>query len=293
MTIRSITYHAQVVGPRLLVLGAIHGNEKCGTIAIERLMTEINAGQIEIKRGQVTFVPICNPRAYVEDKRFIERNLNRYLVPTPHPKYYEAQLGNILCPMLEACDVLLDIHSYTIGGDAFVFLGATGTPEDAFAASLGAGTLITGWQEAYAATGRKENVADENESTGTTEYARQHGAIAVLLECGQHKAPQSAEVAYRGITGALRHLKIIDGSKTEAVAAPRLVTMTHVFYRDDEGQLSKNWGHLEPISKGQMLAEYKDGKAIRAPEDGFIILPHANCPIGAEWFYFGTASATR
>src|ERR1700743_2723936 len=114
--IRSVTFAGLEPGPKFLVLGAVHGNEKCGTVAIRRVIEDIEAGRLPILKGQVTFVPIANPRAFDLDQRYAERNLNRYLVPMQNPDCYEAKLGNILCPMLAACDVLLDIHSYTVGG---------------------------------------------------------------------------------------------------------------------------------------------------------------------------------
>ncbi|MFO0387775.1 MAG: succinylglutamate desuccinylase/aspartoacylase family protein, partial [bacterium] len=51
-------------GPRVLILGAVHGNEICGTRAIERVLREIDDGSLKIERGSVTFVPVTNPLAY-------------------------------------------------------------------------------------------------------------------------------------------------------------------------------------------------------------------------------------
>ena len=118
--IKAITYDAAEPGTRLLVTGAIHGNEKCGEKAINRIIAEMDAGKFHIARGKLILIPICNPKAYDKDTRFIERNLNRYLVPMEKPDTYEAYLGNILCRYFVACDALLDIHSYTIGGAPFI-----------------------------------------------------------------------------------------------------------------------------------------------------------------------------
>ena len=213
--IKSIAYAAEQPGPSLLILGAVHGNEKCGTIAINRVIAEIDFGALKLARGKITFVPISNPRAYDEDKRFIERNLNRYLVPMEKPDCYEARLGNILCPMLESCDVLLDIHSYTVGGEPFIFVGQDDHKGHEFAANLGGHTLLTGWAQAYAKMGRKRAEIDKNESTGTTEYARLHGAVSVTLECGQHKDPEAPSVAYNAIRNALRYLELTQEPKQE------------------------------------------------------------------------------
>ncbi|XLM23278.1 succinylglutamate desuccinylase/aspartoacylase family protein, partial [Chromobacterium piscinae] len=37
-------YQALTDGPALIVTGAVHGNEVCGTIAIRRLMAELEQG---------------------------------------------------------------------------------------------------------------------------------------------------------------------------------------------------------------------------------------------------------
>jgi predicted deacylase len=285
--IRSVTYAAEQPGPKLLVIGAIHGNEKCGTIGINRVIEEFDSGKLSLLCGQVTFVPIANPRAYELDQRQFERNLNRYLVPMVNPDCYEARLGNILCPMLEACDAHLGIHSYTAGGEPFVILPRCDKRELDFAKSLGARTLMTGWSEAYAATGRKIKAADDEESTGTIEYARRHGAVATTIECGQHKDPEAPHVAYRAVRNALAHLGLAEALAPQpSHLPPRLVAVTHVIYRDDDGQFTRPLKHLEPITKGDVVAHRADGTAIAVPADGFIIMPKQNAAIGEEWFYF-------
>src|SRR5262249_28973154 len=149
--------------------------------------------------------------------------------------------------------------------------------------------LLTGWAEAYAATGRKAKAADENESVGTIEYARRFGATAIDIECGQHKDPKAPEVAYQAIRNALRYLGMTSETKLEAsTKKPPLVTMPHVYYREDEGKFPKSWKHLEKVKKGEPMAFRQDKSPIEAPDNGFIIMPKVNAPIGEEWFYFGT-----
>ncbi|HUY68452.1 MAG TPA: succinylglutamate desuccinylase/aspartoacylase family protein [Alphaproteobacteria bacterium] len=300
MMIESFTYKGPREGSRLLILGAVHGNEKCGSIAIKRLMEEIGRGEVKIEAGQLTVAPVCNPRAFEQDVRFTERNLNRYLLPDANPQTYEAQLGNELCALIEQCDVLLDIHSYTVGGAPFAFVGGASEKELAFASRLGAAAVLTGWEQAYAATGRCDGV-DKNEGIGTTEYARRCGAIGVTLECGQHLAPEAPEVATRAIHNALAYLGLgAAAAPSAAVPAcavpaskPPVITVTHVFYRDDPGSFPKVWTHLEPVAEGEVLARHANGEAIAAPADGFMIMPRANCPVGEEWFYFGVAEKSR
>lgn len=110
-------------GPRLLVLGAVHGNEVCGTRAIERILAELESGALAITRGQLTLLPVTNPLAYRKGERQGDRNLNRNLRVCATPTDYEDRIGNALCPLLQAHDVLLDLHSFHTGGQPFAMLG--------------------------------------------------------------------------------------------------------------------------------------------------------------------------
>ena len=87
-------------GARLIVTGAVHGNETAGTRGIERVIGEIERGELAIVRGLVTFVPVCNALAYAKEQRNGERNLNRRLQPTATPQDNEDRIANVLCPWL-------------------------------------------------------------------------------------------------------------------------------------------------------------------------------------------------
>ena len=94
-------------GPRLIVTGAVHGNEVAGTRGMRRVLAEIDGGDIEIVRGSVTFVPVCNPLAYNHMRRMGERNLNRRLQPTATPQDNEDRIARVLCRWLAEHDELL------------------------------------------------------------------------------------------------------------------------------------------------------------------------------------------
>jgi len=289
--IRSIVYDAEQSGPELLVLGAVHGNEVCGPAAIERVCAELDTGRLTLTRGRARFVPVCNPRAYAAGARFIERNLNRYLVPMETPDSYEARLGNILCPLLERCDALLDLHSSPRGNVPYAFVGPANAAEYAFAASLGASWLMTGWEETYAAADDGGGVVDPNEGIGTEQAVRRHGGLAALVECGDHSdTVAAADVAYRAIHGALRHLGMIEAAEI-SVPTARLARMSKVFYRTDAGRCAKDWQDFDAVKANELIATRANGEQIRAPADGLVILPHPDAPIGGEWFYFGQEEA--
>jgi uncharacterized protein len=76
---KHLTYRAVLPGPKLIVLGAVHGNEICGTHGIAKVMAKLDSGELNLVRGVVTFVPITNPLAYRLKQRNGDRNLNRNL----------------------------------------------------------------------------------------------------------------------------------------------------------------------------------------------------------------------
>jgi hypothetical protein len=155
------SYTALAPGVRLIVLGAVHGNETCGTQAIKRTIDDIERGHLELMRGSVTLVPVTNPLAYQFGRREGERNLNRNLRPTDHPADFEDRIANWLCPLLERHDVLLDLHSFHTPGEPFVMLGpennagalepfSLAAEERAFARHLGVRRFVDGWLDTYA-----------------------------------------------------------------------------------------------------------------------------------------------
>ena len=213
---KSVSYTAVAPGTRLIVLGAVHGNETCGTKGIARVIAEIDAGSLVLSAGSVTFVPVTNPLAYANKRRTGDRNLNRKLTPTDTPREYEDHVANWLCPLLAAHEVLLDLHSFTAPGVPFVFMGPRDNAgpiepfdraarEEALAQRLGVGRAVDGWLTTYAGgvARRQAHAAKFPEATldldprygvGTTEYMRSIGGSALTLECGQHEDPAAPDV---------------------------------------------------------------------------------------------------
>ena len=157
---KSVEYGGQNAGTRLIVTGAVHGNETCGTKAIQRVMRELDSGALVIRNGAVTFVPIANPLAYAKGERFGDRNLNRNLFPNENPQDFEDRVANWLCPLLARHDVLLDLHSFKASGEPFVMVGPRNNDgplepfqheqqERAMARRLGVRRFVDGWLRTY------------------------------------------------------------------------------------------------------------------------------------------------
>src|SRR3954453_7515450 len=106
-------------GPKLIVTGAVHGNETCGPQAINRAIADCRSGGIAIRRGHVTFLPVTNAKAYRQGTRAGDRNLNRDLRERAIALSNEDLVGNVLWGLLPQPDVLLDIHSFRSSCEPF------------------------------------------------------------------------------------------------------------------------------------------------------------------------------
>jgi uncharacterized protein len=304
-------------GPKLLVLGAVHGNEVCGSKAIERILDDFEKGQLNLLRGQVSFVPITNPLAYHLKQRNGERNLNRNLRPTDAPVDFEDRIANALCPLLETHDVVLDLHSFLSGAEPFAMLGPcdnTGTlqpfrhaaDEEALVVRLGVRRIVEGWLETYArgvanrlayadASLRSQMLStDPCYGVGTTEYMRAHGGYALTLECGQHDDPGAPETAYQAIRNTLAQLRLIDEPVPAPCPAVEVLRLVEVIDRlHPEDQFARPWKSFDKLAQGEVIGRRHDGSPVLSPAEGFIVFPNAKALPGNEWFYFARPSDRR
>ncbi|MCW5609634.1 MAG: succinylglutamate desuccinylase/aspartoacylase family protein [Rubrivivax sp.] len=298
-------------GPRLVVTGAVHGNETAGTRGIERVLAEIERGEIDIVRGTVSFVPVCNPLAHANGRRMGDRNLNRRLQPTATPQDNEDRIANLLCPLLAEHDVLLDLHSFRSPGRPFVMRGpadnrgalepfAHAAAEARLAAHVRVQRVVDGWMAAYAegvarrrARGLTPGAVHEDPSygVGTTEWMRSQGGYGVTLECGQHDDPAGPEVAYRAIRQTLALLGIAELPLAPPAGPFECLTLAEVIDRHAEGdRFAREWRSFDPLAEGELIAVRADGAELRAPRAGYIVFPDHSALPGHEWFYLARAS---
>jgi predicted deacylase len=314
-SLRWHSFRAFAPGPRLIVLGAVHGNETCGTRAILRTAAALDAGDLLLQRGSLTLVPVTNPLAYNRKQRNGDRNLNRNLYPNTDPRDFEDHLANVLCPLLAQHDVLLDLHSFQSAGQPFVMLGPVdnqgslepfshAAQEQALALRLGPRRIVEGWLGTYA-VGVQRRLArtapterahllstDPRYGVGTTETMRSLGGYALTLECGQHQDPQAPEVAWQAIQRTLAHLAMVDAPPPVPTSGIEFLRLTDVIDKLHAGDtFVRPWSSYDAVSAGQLIGTRHDSTPVLAPDNGFIVFPNASAVAGNEWFYLAQPSA--
>lgn len=287
-------------GPRLIVTGAVHGNEVCGTVAIREVVEEFSTARRRLDRGMVTFVPVCNPVAYAAGRREGEGNLNRNFAPTEHPATVEDRIANHLAPLLAEHDVLVDLHSFQAPGEPFVFVGPEDNDGDlepfthaateaALALSVGPDRLVYGWLSTYAAGAVQREGGRVEYGIGTTEYMRSVGGAAITVECGQNEDAGAPQRARRAIDNALAVLGLEADGPADLPDPDRTIELIELHEIHDrlhaEDRFTSPWKSFDQVRHGDAVAVRADGTQVTAAEDGWLLFPNANAPVGVEWFY--------
>jgi predicted deacylase len=270
-----VTFTSSLPGPKVLVFGSVHGSEPCGYEAITKWIQEMHSGKYTLLCGSVTFVPICNPRAFQKNTAYTEENLNRVFKKHKVAGTYEKKLANILTTLVDTHDVFLDLHSITSQGKPFIFLDYN--DQLPLAKIIGLPNAISGWTEAYA--------SQSSSSSDTIQYAHTKGKECILVECGQHADPKAKNVAYKAIVNLLAYKNIVAKSKAKQ-SKLEIAELKKIYFKEHaDSSFAKTWKHLEFIKKGKAITAGKN--PVLAPFDCYILLPSPQATVGEEWFYLG------
>jgi predicted deacylase len=257
-------------GPTAMLVALIHGNEPCGAIALDRLL----ATGLSPTRGRLIFC-FANVAAYgridpgrPEAGRFVDEDMNRvWAAARLDQPGGSVELGRAraLRPFADAADYLLDLHSMREGERPLLLCGTTAKGRR-LAERVG-----------YPAT----VVVDPGHAGGVRlrdygPFGRAEGEkVALLVECGRHLAPASAEVA---VAAALRFLKALDMLASEFMPSEPLVPQSVVEVTDVVTIATEAFAFLHPVENlsvipaaGTPLA--RDGaREIRTPYDDCVLI---------------------
>jgi len=279
-------------GPLVIAFGAMHGNEPAGVKALqatfEALENEPKSNPNFEFCGRL-FGLIGNIKAYQQDVRFIEKDLNRQWTPlniqraktSPHeslePELQELkQLLEVIEAEIAAYQpnriVILDLHTTTAFGGIFS-LPARDPESERIALELHA-PVIKGLLEGIAGT--------------TLHYFVQENFTpkisAVTFESGQHQEELSVSRAIAAITNCLRTVSCVQESDVEnrhdkilkaySASLPNLSQLlyVHPIKEGDDFVMHPGFKNFQPVEEGQLLAHDRHGE-IRAKHDGRILMP--------------------
>lgn len=260
-------------GPRVVIIGGVHGNEPCGVKAVERIEREFQSGGLSLSRGTLLLV-VANEEALRANVRSLHRNLNRLFKDnSDEPDCYETRRAEQLKEILVSADFVLDLHSTTSASPPFLMCEDDGL---AAARGLGLDRIVLGWA----------SLGNGALSGDTETWARQHNATAFTLECGQHNDPAAAEVAYQAAHRFLGVTGLVDAAPHRPDPDPLVLRLYGVKLKVDENFVfSRSYSGFDSISPGEIIGTDSHGE-YRAERPSRIIFPidPAKASIGTELY---------
>ncbi len=244
-------------GPHLLITALIHGNEPAGAVALDRLLSQ----RLLPARGRLTLA-FANVGAYARfdpasprASRWLEEDMNRVWSPeilAAAPRSADVARAAALRPFVAQADYLLDLHSTQHPNEPLVLAGPLERSRE-LARMTGLADLV---------------VVDRGHAQGPRMrdydgFGAAHSATtALLIECGQHWAASSGEVAY---AACIRMIERLDMAPS-AFAAPAVA-------------LPNEPSRFVEIT---MPVTIKHGFVFALPLRGGEIIPHAGTIIGHD-----------
>lgn len=237
-------------GPKICILGGVHGDEICGVEAIQSIL---NNSSFKLKKGEITLI-YANRKAINSNVRFVEENLNRcFLENKPKTNSYEENLANDLKEILNECDICLDIHaSFSKESQPFIIC-----EKNAF-------EYIKYFPITKVCSG-----FDKYESGGTDYYMNLIKKIGICIECGYLADKNSKKIAINSIFSLLKTLDMIENFELIETKKEYL-KLNDLYYAKSKFSLVKEFKDFEKLKKGELIGI--DGNSqIKAKNDGFII----------------------
>jgi len=272
------------VGPHIMVLGGVHGNEKTGVAVIKKLYDLFSEGQEKVVRGTLTF-GLGNEEAIADNVRGVNgRNLNRlftkqHLSGLPE-NFYESQRAHVLAPLLASADILLDLHATFYKSEPFL----------ACANSSEHGKIFR-WFEANTVLTDPNFVIGEERAT-TDEYVDECGGVGICFEAGWMEDVTLVDSTLKSVLSILRDQNILvtknnnpppqhDYRIFELVSKVNL-TKAGFNYVDGIGMES-----FFPVHGGQVIG-YVGGQKVVVPGDGVLVFQRTEdqWQVGEPIFFF-------
>src|SRR5882724_1898561 len=284
--------HSASLGPTLVCVGGMHGNEPAGVRGLERVLAHLGSDPVGL-RGQMVGL-VGNRRALAQGRRFVVRDLNRMWTPeevhrqrarpraepatatdpadpdAAEQRELDLDLRRMLLGALPGKAFLLDLHTTSAPGPPLVVLDDA-LANRAFALEIPV-PIVLGLEE---------------ELPGTLlYYLAGEGVVTLGFEAGQNDDPASIDRAEAAVWLALEASGVLArGMRPEVAAARRLlaeegrayphvveVLHRHAIRPEDDFQMNPGFLSFQPVQAGEPLATDRSGE-VKASLDSLLLMP--------------------
>ena len=263
--------HGAKPGPTVFISGAIHGNELNGTAIVQRLASQIDAGNLA---GTLLLVPVANIFGFLTRSRYLpdRRDLNRSF-PGSAGGSLAAQVANVFfSEIVNRASLGIDIHTAAIHRYNLpqIRIAAGNERLLELARAFGAPVII----ESPLRDGSLRALADSE------------GVDMLLMEAGEALRFDrfSIQTGVAGVKRVLAHLAMIEQGAELLELHPSARSKKTQWVRSPRGGVSHRVRKSgDAVRKGDLLAAVtgllgEDPEEILSPIDG-IIIGHATLPV--------------
>lgn len=193
----AIKINGSMNGVNIAIACCVHGNEKVGAEFAIDFFKKIKSKKLVLKKGSVTFF-LANPKAFLKNKRFIEKDLNRSFSKNEDDTYEGQRMKDIRKFLAKNnYDVLIDLHSVSKGDNKILVYNAN----DDKTCKMLEKTANVELHFLY----WEEHVPNTLINEGS-----KLGLISFLVECGNHNSNKAKDTAWDEVMNVLRYYDMVD-----------------------------------------------------------------------------------
>ena len=243
-------------GPRLTLIGGVHGCEYSSISAVTRFMNELDTNELA---GSITAVPVVSMQSFKRRSPFVVpedgKNLNRSFPGSPDGSYTEVLAHSIVAELIAPADLFIDLH----GGDMVEDLEPFAIYEES--GSSAADDRARGMAGAFGLP----YVVREKQQAGsiggmTISAAARAGVPAIIAEAGGRGQLEetAVQMLVTGVRNVLRHLELLPGEPQTRPGGTRGVRSFVWVRSEHEGWWDAAVRAGDEVSEGALLGRMRD-----------------------------------
>jgi predicted deacylase len=274
-------------GPRVTLIGGVHGCEYSSIAAVTKVMTELDTSELA---GAITAVPVVSMESFRQRSPFVVpadgKNLNRSFPGSRDGSYTDVLARSIYDDLIAPADVLLDLH----GGDQVEGLEPFTTYET---------SAVEDRAHAIAKAFNLPYVVCEQRPEGglgglTTSAAAAAGIPGVIAEAGGRGLLErkAVELLANGVRNVLRHLEVLPGEPEPPPPGQRRVGAFIWLRSTNEGWWDSAVDAGAEVAEGGLLGRVRNlwGDVLEevvAPRDGVVLFITTSPAVAADGLLLG------
>ena len=239
-----LTHMRQAAHPVVYVNACTHGNERVGARVLEALR------DILIKQGTL-ILNIAHKEAFVSGKRFIDQDLNRVFPGKPDGNT-EERLAYELAPLVQAADIVLDIHSTESGLHESLIVTKIDDSTRSVIDFVGPKRVLV------------MSISDKHSLISSAK-------VGIAFEYGRDRSETTYRETIRGIMRILIGLGMTEGRLRRKKRSGEYYRISRALEKPGGFLVGKDIRNFKLVRKGQAVAG-NGSQRLRAPQDFYPVL---------------------